>query len=212
MRPIGIFGGTFDPVHFGHLRVALELYQDLDLAEVRLIPARQPPHRTTPAATPEQRLALLHEALAGQDALRVDTRELHRQGPSYTVDTLTSLRNELGDTPLCFVLGTDAFLGLQSWQRWQELITLAHLIVAHRPGWRLDTSLGIGALMRDRTIDDPRRLRDQPAGFILPWPVTQLDISATRIREMIAMGKSPRYLLPEEVLKMINDLQLYQAA
>ncbi len=207
---IGILGGTFDPVHFGHLRIALELQEALGLQEVRMMPSRQPPHRPPPVATAKQRLAMLQAALAGQSALRADDRELHREGPSYTVDTMASLRAELGDTPLCLILGADAFLGLESWHRWREVADGAHLIVAHRPGWTLDVSVGVGFTLRDRTIRDPAQLRTQAAGYVLPWPVTQLDISATRIRAIVAAGKSPRYLLPEEVWKLIQSEGLYQ--
>ena len=207
---MGIFGGTFDPVHFGHLRVAFELYQDLDLAEVRMIPARQPPHRGAPNASPEQRVALLKAALAGQSALRLDLREMDREGPSYTVDTLSSLRADLGDTPLCLIMGSDAFGSLGSWHRWEAIVENAHIIVAHRPGWHLDTDAGIGRRLRDRITNEPGALRAAPAGRVLPWQVTQLAISSTRIREMLAQGLSPRYLLPQGVLKLIESQKLYQ--
>jgi nicotinate-nucleotide adenylyltransferase len=209
-RPIGIFGGTFDPVHYGHLRPALELYEGLGLAEVRFVPARQPPHRDIPGAAPEQRLALLHRALTGIPAFRVDTRELERPGPSYMVDTLTSLRKEVGDTPLCLMLGMDAFLGLAGWHRWQALAELAHIAVAHRPGWVPPEVGPVAELLRARASADPRHLAERPAGRVITREVTQLEISATAIRRLIEEGRDPRFLLPEAVLETIRSLGLYR--
>lgn len=210
LRPIGILGGTFDPIHYGHLRVALELYEDLGLREVRMIPARQPPHRGAPGASAEQRVAMLKAALAGQKALRLDTREMERDGPSYTVDTLRSLRTEVGETPLCLIMGADAFGALDTWHRWREVADGAHLIVAHRPGWAVDTANGPGRELRGRIITDASALFERPAGYVLPWPVTQLAISASKIRDLVASGRTARYLLPERTLKLINSMGLYR--
>ncbi len=132
---IGIFGGTFDPVHFGHLRPALEVQQALGLDEVRFIPAGQPPHRDMPHATAPQRLSMLQTAIEDQPGFAADEREIQREGPSYMVDTLALLREELGQIPLCLILGYDAFLGLPAWHQWHRLIELAHLVITHRPGW-----------------------------------------------------------------------------
>src|SRR5210317_2209069 len=123
---IGVFGGTFDPIHFGHLRSALEICESLDLKEIRFIPCRIPPHRGEPVADPMQRMAMVRAALAGQPDMILDDREIKREGPSYMVDTLESLRSEFTTEPLCLVLGMDAFLGLSSWHRWKDLLTLAH--------------------------------------------------------------------------------------
>ena len=122
---IGIFGGTFDPIHFGHLRCALEIAEQLELSEVRMLPCGQPPHRTAPQAAPEQRRQALELALAGQSLLSLDTRELERPGPSYMVDTLVALRAEVGQRSLCLILGQDAFNGLASWDRWELVPELA---------------------------------------------------------------------------------------
>src|SRR5476651_2279340 len=136
-QAIGILGGTFDPIHFGHLRMALELYQALDLAEVRLIPCYQPVHRKQPVATPEQRLAMVHKAIDREPALQVDACEIERQGPSYTIDTLITLHERLPNTPLCIFMGIDALLNFPSWHKWEAILQLAHLVVAHRPHYQL---------------------------------------------------------------------------
>lgn len=213
MQPIGVLGGTFDPIHFGHLRSALELLEALGLAEVRLIPCGHPPHRAPPRAPASARLAMLELAVAGQPGLRVDSRELERPGPSYMVDTLASLREEQGSVPLCLILGSDAFLGLPGWHRWQELVRLAHLVVMHRPGWELDDHLAapLAQLVETRRVHAAAALAAQPAGSILLVPVTPLDISATAIRHLIAAGRSPRYLLPDAVWEHIRAHGLYDA-
>ena len=211
-RVIGIFGGTFDPIHFGHLRPALELQERLGLAQVRLLPCGVPPHRGTPMVAAEHRLAMVARAVAGVPGLTVDDRELRRDGPSYMVDTLQSLRAELGETPLCLLLGADAFLGLHRWHLWQALPELAHLVIAHRPGWALAPAAmapELAALMAGRQVDTAAALAAEPAGRLLLQPVTQLAISSTAIRELIEAGRSPRFLLPETVLEYIEQHTLY---
>jgi len=208
---IGIFGGTFDPIHFGHLRAALELREELGLEELRLVPCRTPPHRGQPHGTPAQRLAMVHKAAEAQPGLSVDDRELRREGPSYTVDTLTSLRAELGaDVPLCLVVGMDAFLELNTWHRWQALIELAHIVVVQRPGSGIAAEGEMGAFLAARRVTAPDALRECAAGGILLWQVTQMDISSTRIRDLVAQGRSPRYLVPDGVWEMIRSEGLYQ--
>ncbi len=212
---IGIFGGTFDPVHTGHLRPALELFEILQLEELRLIPAGTPPHRRPPRASAAQRLAMLRRAIAGQAGFQLDERETRRSGPSYMVDTLCELRAELGEQlPFCLLLGMDAFLGLSSWHRWEEIPRLAHLVVSHRPGWlpeHLDDHGGPLAELADSClVSDPRDLNSAPAGLIFMQPVTQLDISSTRIRALIRGGRNPRYLLPDTVWNYIQEQQLYR--
>lgn len=210
---LGIFGGTFDPIHFGHLRPALELYEGLGLDAVRMLPAARPPHRDTPGADAEHRLAMLRLALEGQDELVIDERELQRPGPSYMVDTLASLREEVGERPLCLLIGTDAFIGLASWHRWRELLGLAHIVVAHRPGWmvsREGLEPELAALLKARRVTDVDAIGAQPAGGILFQAVTQLEISATYLREEVRRGRSPRYLLPAAVADYIRDKGLYR--
>ncbi|WP_114239164.1 nicotinate-nucleotide adenylyltransferase [Dyella sp. C9] len=195
MRPLAIFGGTFDPVHLGHLSVAWEASELLD-AEVRLMPASVPPHRPAPLANARQRVDMLRAALKNQSRLTLDTRELERSGPSYTIDTLAELRAEQGDRPLVLLMGADAFAGLPSWHRWQALFEVAHIGVLSRPG--VETVLPDALLSETahRRVDEAALLRGSPAGKVIELSVTPLEISATRIRELLAEGRDPRYLLP----------------
>jgi nicotinate (nicotinamide) nucleotide adenylyltransferase len=209
VRPIGILGGTFDPVHFGHLRAALDLLEELNLAQVRLVPARIPPHRVQPAASAGQRLAMLEAAIRHESRLVIDDRELHRDGPSYMVDTLQSLRAEVGGIALALIVGADAFSSLPIWHRWREIVELSHVIVMQRPGGWIFASDELNALLAERLTQEPLALINHPAGCILEWAVTQLDISASRIRELVHAGRSPRYLLPDPVWEIIQKEGLY---
>jgi len=201
---IGILGGTFDPIHHGHLRTALDVMQGLELEELRLIPLRDPPHREQPSSTPEQRLEMLQAAIAGVPRLRVDWRELDRAGKSYSLLTLQSLREELGDTPICLILGQDAFQGFPDWHKPEQILQLVHLVIMQRPGQPLQNPYP------ERLTDNPDELNSSTAGKIYLQPVTQLDISSTRIRGMLQAGQSPRYLLPEAVLAIIERDGLYR--
>jgi len=204
-----ILGGTFDPVHFGHLRPALEVQQALGIERVHLLPCRVPPHRGAPVASPEQRLALLRVAVADEAALAIDERELQREGPSYMVDTLEALRRERGEQPLCLALGMDAFAGLESWHRWQDIPDLCHLVIMQRPGSAWPRQGVIAGWVEQRCVDEPQVLRSRPAGCIIAVPVTQLAVSSTQIRALLAAGRSPRYLLPDAVLDRIRQENWY---
>ncbi|MGK2951966.1 MAG: nicotinate-nucleotide adenylyltransferase [Thiobacillus sp.] len=208
MQPIGIFGGTFDPIHFGHLRLAEEMAEALELSQVRFIPAGQPPHRGTPRTEAAHRLEMVRRAIAGNPRFAVDAREVGSPDPSYTVDTLTALRAELGnEQPLWLLLGADAFLGLPTWHEWRRLFELANIAVAARPGARL--------LQSDSLPDDLKQEVSQrqqaagSAGSLLLRQMTPLDISATAIRDTLARQGSARYLLPDAVLDYIHEHQLY---
>lgn len=209
--PAGLFGGTFDPIHYGHLRLAEELGEQLGLQQVRLIPSRLPPHREAPGVSAADRLNMVRLAAAGNPRLLVDEREIRREGTSYTVDTLMELRAELGDQrPLWLMLGADAFVALMTWSRWQRLFELAHLVVATRPGYPLvleQLPEPLGSLTRERlTPTSP----DTPAGGILLREIAALDISASGIRRALGEGRSVRYLIPDSVLDYIRERQLYR--
>lgn len=210
-RPVAVFGGTFDPVHYGHLRVAWEVAEQLQ-CEVRLLPSAQPPHRAQPGAEAEDRARMLTLALAGQDRLRLDRRELDRAGPSYSHDTLAELRAELGpERPLIFVVGADAFRSLPSWHRWRELTGLAHLVAMTRPRQRLDKlDPDLHQAMAGRWTGLVERLRNEPCGRVLVVRVTPLAISSSLIRAALAAGRSPQYLLPPAVLDHIGKRKLYR--
>lgn len=216
--PLGVLGGTFDPIHLGHLRLAEEAREALALAGVRLIPAGQPPHRGTPHSTAEDRLAMARLATAGNPALAVDDGEVRAAQKSYTVLTLQRLRAELGvQRPLVLILGADAFAGLPSWHRWEALFELAHIAVANRPGyaphgrrWPATLSPALDAACRGRHSADPADLRTAPAGRIVPFDMTPLAISASLIRDLVNNGHSVRYLLPDPVLDYIAAHRLYR--
>jgi len=207
--PLGIFGGTFDPVHNGHLRTAFELREALRLTEVRFLPTGNPPHRDQAQASAEQRLALVRAAVAGEPCFTVDDRETRRSGPSYSVDTLAELRAEFPQRPLCLLLGMDAFLGLPNWHRWREIPELAHVVVAHRPGWKAPTQGPLGEVMADRGTGSVRELHAAPAGKVFVLAVTQLEISSTELRQLIARGRNPRYLVPDSVCKLLAETGWY---
>lgn len=210
MRALAILGGTFDPVHNAHLRVAWEASEFLD-AEVRLVPARVPPHRPPPVADAAQRTALLRAALKGQGRLVVDERELRREGASYTVDTLAGLRAEIGpQRPLVLLVGADAFAGLASWHRWRELFRYAHVGVLSRPGPPAPPDEALAAEITAR-LAGPGVLGTAAAGHILEVPVTPLEVSASAIRSLLAAGRSPRWLVPDALLDEPGLLAPYRA-
>ncbi|WP_343749493.1 nicotinate-nucleotide adenylyltransferase [Methylophaga marina] len=207
---IGMLGGTFDPVHFGHLRTGLDVVEQLNLDHLRLIPCAIPPHRIEPVATAKQRRMMLELAIKNHPKLVVDDRELGRDGPSYSVDTLLSLREDFPDNPLFILMGTDAFCSLPSWSRWQQIIELAHIVVMQRA----DEAL----LMSDelQTFYETHQAQKQDsqlsAGKIWSVSVTQMSISATAIRDALEQGRDVRYLLPDAVISLIEQLGLYPSA
>ena len=207
--PLGLFGGTFDPIHFGHLRTAFELQQALKLGELRFLPTGNPPHRDSTQADAAQRLAMVRAAVADQPGFTVDDREVRRTGPSYSVDTLTELRAEFPQRSICLLLGMDAFLGLPTWHRWTEIFDLAHVVVAHRPGWKAPTQGPLGEAMVDRGTGGVRDLHASRAGRIYVHAVTQLEISSTELRQLIASGGDPRYLVPDSVRAVLGELGCY---
>lgn len=217
LKPIGILGGTFNPVHYGHLRIAEELGDALDLDEVRLMPANLPPLRTAPGVSGQERLHMVRLAIAGNQRLVADDREVAKTSLCYTVDTLAELRAEFGpERPICLMLGADAFARLHRWHRWRDLFSLAHFAVAERGGHAsiatapLDPELA--AELCARRVSEIGMLAEQPAGAIYLAPTSVLQISATRIRGLVAHGASARYLLPQPVLDYIQARGIYQQA
>jgi len=213
--PIGILGGTFDPIHNGHLRLAQEALEQCGLAAVRIIPARIPPHRNEPHATAPHRLEMVRLAVASNPAFVLDEREIHRDGPSYTADTLASLRDELGNTlPLCLLMGGDAFLQLDTWHEWRQLFELSHIVVMQRNGRPLGNLIQqANTTLREeyhtRLAPTPEALREAPAGRIAVIDMPALEISATDIRNRCAQGKDLRYLVPDAVAEYIQTHHLY---
>lgn len=203
---IGVYGGTFNPVHYGHLRTALEVKELFDLEQLRLIPCRLPPHRQQPDVDGEMRLAMLNLALADTPGLFADRRELDREGPSYMVDTLASLRAENPDSALILFIGGDAFAGLERWHLWKRLFDYAHIVVMTRPACQMPV---ISEFLSERLTDKRRQLQQTKAGRLFFQAVTALDISATAIRQLIAAGRSPKFLLPDAVIAYIQQHQLY---
>lgn len=208
-RAIGVFGGTFDPIHYGHLRTAYEVLAALQLSQVRFFPCGEPPHRAAPIGSPAQRRDLVAAAVEDEPRFALDERELHRIGPSYSVDTLASLRDEFDETPLALILGMDAFLGLLGWHRWHDLFELGHVVVAHRPGWKVPATGPLGDLVRERGTAQVGDLHSEAAGRIYVLAVTQLEIASTDIRAMIREGGDPRYLMPPRVQQLIEERGYY---
>ena len=209
---VGILGGTFDPVHIGHLRGALEVAELLKLDELRLTPSARPPHRDTPSVSAQDRLAMVQCAVAGVPPLTVDDRELLRDKPSYTIDTLESMRGELAaDDQLFLLLGWDAFCGLPSWHRWEELLEHCHIVVLQRPDADSESPDAMRNLLAGRAVSDPKALKGAGGKITFVWQ-TPLSVSATQIRQLLASGKSVRFLVPDAVLAYIDTHGLYRAS
>ena len=211
MNITGVLGGTFDPIHFGHLRMAQELADALNLSEVRFIPSAEPPHRNQPVASAIHRTAMVSLAIAGNQKFRLDERELQRSGPSYTIDSLQSLRDELGrDASICLFLGGDAFIKFNTWHRWNEILGLCHIALVERPATKETLPQELQNLLRDHYTENVMDFASIAAGFITMRKITALDISATRIRTSLRQKLSPRYLLPDSVIDYIRLHQLYR--
>lgn len=212
---LGVFGGTFDPLHFGHLRLAEEAADALQLSAVRWLPAGQPALREAPQASAAQRLEMVRLATAGNPRFEVDAAEVFAERPSYTVHTLERLRQPDvcgAERPLVLLVGADAFRGLPGWHRWPDLLALAHIAVAHRPGYALAAGSlpdALAGLWRERFCSDPAELAAAPAGRIASFAMTPLDISATKIRTLLSNRRSPRYLMPDALIAYIGEQRLY---
>ncbi|MEI8117774.1 MAG: nicotinate-nucleotide adenylyltransferase [Methylophilaceae bacterium] len=209
---IGLSGGTFDPIHFGHLRMAQELAENLHLSAVRFIPAAQPPHKSAPEVSAEHRAAMVRLGIAGNSLFSCDERELCREGASYTIDTLLSLRDELGvDISLVLLIGSDAFTKFDTWHRWQEIIQLCHIALVQRPMVEKQEPLSksLQNFLQSHYTENAEDLHRKSAGFVTMQTVTALDISSTSIRSNLQKQHSARYLLPDSILEYICTNQLY---
>jgi nicotinate-nucleotide adenylyltransferase len=210
-EPLALFGGTFDPVHYGHLRCAEQARRVFGLECLYLLPAGQPPHRLAPLATTPQRLEMLHLAQAEFPQLAIDDRETRRDGPSFMVDTLGELRSENPGRALVLLLGQDAMNGLHRWREWQQLFTLAHIVTFPRPGAYPDYAPELAVQLERRGCASPGGLLAAPAGGFLHLDLELVDISATEIQAIIRHGDSPRGMLPEKVLAYIDESALYRS-
>jgi nicotinate-nucleotide adenylyltransferase len=212
---VGLFGGTFNPVHWGHLRTALEIKKALRLTRMLLVPCGSPPHREQPDVNSETRLAMLKAAVTGYSELEIDDRELKRTGPSYTVDTLQSLHNEMPEQSFVLCVGVDAFLQFNTWHRWQDIFNLAHIVIAHRPGWSMESIAdkapkALQTEIEQRYISNPEQLNQNNSGLILELKVTQIDISSSDIRQRIINNEPISELVPEAVVEIIQQHNLYK--
>ena len=206
---IAVFGGTFDPVHEGHLSTADALLGVLPIEEVRMVPSFVPPHRAMPASSALHRKTMLELALDGRSRLRIDTRELTREGKSFTYDTLASIRNEVGAaTPVFFVMGMDAFITLPEWHRWEEIAALAHIVVVARPGYEKDIPASFGEWLRDKVVDSVESLVGMASGKVIFLSLRDIDLSSTKIREQLIRNKDPKGLSPN-VKAYIKQERLY---
>ena len=210
-QPVGILGGTFDPVHKGHLHLATTFLEQLKLAEILFVPLNNPPHRPAPLASPEQRLEMLKLAIENHPHLKIDDCELQRGGVSYTIDTLRNIRKKIDEIPLCLIMGMENFKTLNSWHQWQSLLDYAHIVIANRPG-NDDEIKGdeIKNFMDSFITKSITNLHDQPAGCIIKLDIPMLDISSTQIRNNFQSGQETESLLPVKVLDFIHTHHLYK--
>ncbi len=208
---VALFGGTFNPIHTGHLRIATELAELLKVDTLRLVPCAFPPHRGEPQVSAEQRLAMLRAATASQSLLIADDMELHRAAPSYSIDTVTLVRQQMGDTqPLFLCIGMDALLKINTWQRWQELLLHCHIVVSSRPNTEQPVSGSVADWIAQHQCDDLGTMQQRPAGNVHFCDLTMLDISSTSIRKNIAQGKSINFMTPDTVVDYIQQHHLYE--
>ncbi|MDE9551070.1 nicotinate-nucleotide adenylyltransferase [Xenorhabdus bovienii] len=207
-----LFGGTFDPIHYGHLRPVEALAKQVGLKQVILLPNHVPPHRPQPEATASQRLEMVRLAVQDNPLFTVDTRELGRQTPSYTIETLKSFRQEVGEQrPLAFIIGQDSLQSIHTWYKWEELLGICHLLVCSRPGYQSQLSTSdMQKWLEQHKIDTPISLRQKPHGCIYLAATPLLNISATDIRQRHQQGLSCDDLLPPAIQNYVDSRGLYR--
>lgn len=207
---IGVFGGTFDPIHKAHLQCALSVYEILKPHKIYFMPCAQTPHRNQPERNAEHRCAMVNLAIVDYPFLALDKRECQREGKSYTVESLTEIRKETGtETALVFILGYDAFINIESWSRWESLLSLCHLLVINRPGYVLPEAGSLANYITQHRANDIHDLQNNPAGFIYFHSMPENAISASKVRENILAGKNINEDIPDAVLTYIKQHKLY---
>ncbi|AGH80687.1 nicotinate (nicotinamide) nucleotide adenylyltransferase [Psychromonas sp. CNPT3] len=209
-QAIGFLGGTFDPIHFGHLRPALEVCERVNLQTLFLLPNHIAPHKSSAQCSATRRAHMVRLAIKAQPKLRIDTRELNRAQASYTIDTLKELKQDYPHTPICFIMGMDSLLSFDSWHQWQDILNYCHLIVCHRPGWKCDFNNKISALLKAHKTSHKDDLHCLQAGKIYFQETTQLEVSSSQIRDALQQHRSIDYLLPNSVIDYIKTQQLYK--
>ena len=208
---IAVYGGTFNPIHQGHLQAADEITKLCDVDRLLLVPASIPPHRAAPSVSFDDRLRMTELAIADNDLWALDDREHRREAPSFTIDTLASLRDEFGpEVSLAFCVGSDAFQSINTWHRWRELTDFAHVIVAQRCDMIAPLNSAVEKWSASKVLSAPSQLRDRPSGGILHLSQRPMNCSSSDIRAKLAQGASPNLLLPESVLRYIQQHHLYQ--
>jgi nicotinate-nucleotide adenylyltransferase len=212
MKLIGILGGTFNPIHHGHLRIAQEIAEAVNLDHVKFIPSANPPHKTQPQVSAKQRAEMVQLAIQDNPLFSMDTRELARTGPSYTIDTLKSLRSENSHATFCLILGADAFAYYDQWHEWKSILNYCHLILVPRPNTTNSLTLNpsLTALLQQHGTQDILQLSQQKNGCIIQQTVTALEISSSKIRTLIAEHKNAIYLTPQAVMQYLQQHRLYQ--
>jgi len=206
---IGVFGGTFDPIHYGHLRASHEILHALKLNEIRFIPCGNPCHRDHVFTDAELRLQMVKMAIKDQKNFLIDDREVRQKELSYSIDTLISLREAYRNSSLCLIIGLDVFLNLHKWHRWMEILDFAHIIIAHRPGWSIPRSGILADLIKSKGTNDIKELHITTHGSIYIQAITQMEISSTEIRNSIAKGLDLNFLVPKSVIDIIKEFNLY---
>jgi nicotinate-nucleotide adenylyltransferase len=207
---LGIFGGTFDPIHKGHFLVAERLLEKLNFSEIKFIPCKLPVHKNGTHASTEQRVAMLDLALAQHKKLTVDTREIERTTPSYMVETLKSLREDYPDAPLALIMGTDSFSSLHTWRQWQKLTDYAHLIIVKRPGVELYWPIELVKDLKSKVISDISELYNSLNNKLYFFKTETMDVSSTELRQKFTLKADLSSYIPEEVLKYIVNHRVYR--
>ena len=209
-QAIGFLGGSFDPIHFGHLRPALEIRNALDLNKLFLMPNHIAPHKRKAQCSADQRVKMLELAIQHQPKITIDTRELKRNSASYTIDSLIELKREYPSTPICFIMGMDSLISFDKWHRWQDILDYCHLVISHRPGWKLELNDTVQQLVNKCKTMNVNDLHEQQSGKIFFQNTTQLAISSSEIRALTKQEKDISYLLPDAVCHYIKTNKLYR--